>query len=256
MMPPGFGTQPPRRQVHVFERVQEPTSFAVCINKLVPFQCAGSSALMPLAPCRRRGGIGRRAPPPGGPPGPPWLGGGPLPPGMGPPGMGRGGPPPGPPPPGSKAEARLRQEARREERRAALFKRQVAAMEVSPTMLGRPATELRENILRGGPDVAPASSYEELPASQVGISGRHQQSAFVPQQIEAPLDLSCFSPHETPSATSIFCACSTATGPTRCCWTRRSCRHPPSLHPASTMQGKWPRQCGCMSSHPMTTASW
>ncbi|KAL4445828.1 hypothetical protein ABPG77_009027 [Micractinium sp. CCAP 211/92] len=80
--------------------------------------------------------------------------------------MGRGGPPPGPPPPGSKAEARLRQEARREERRAALFKRQVAGMEVSPTMLGRPATELRESILRGGPDVAPASSYEELPASQ------------------------------------------------------------------------------------------
>ncbi|KAL4425773.1 hypothetical protein ABPG75_009789 [Micractinium tetrahymenae] len=81
-------------------------------------------------------------------------------------GRGRGGPPPGPPPLGSKAEARLRQEARREERRAALFKRQVAAMEVSPTMLGRPAMELRDSILRGGPDVAPSSSYEELPAAQ------------------------------------------------------------------------------------------
>lgn len=33
-------------------------------------------------------------------------------------------------------------------------------------MLGRPATDLRESILRGGPDVAPASSYEELPATQ------------------------------------------------------------------------------------------
>src|SRR5690349_8612254 len=88
------------------------------------------------ARCRRRGGVGRR--PEGGLSGPPRLGGGPPPPGMGPPGMGRGrgGGPPGPPPPGSKAEARLRQEVRREERRAALFKRQVAAMEVSPTMLG------------------------------------------------------------------------------------------------------------------------
>lgn len=126
MMPPGFGTQQQRR---------------------------------------RRGGA-RRAASQGAPPGPSWMGGGPPPPGMGLPGMGRGGPSPGQPLPGSKAEARMRQEARREERRAALFKRQVAAMEVSPTMLGRPAMELRESILRGGPDVAPASSYEELPAAQ------------------------------------------------------------------------------------------
>ncbi len=69
-------------------------------------------------------------------------------------------------PPCSKLEAKLRREERRERQRAALLKRQVAAMEVSGTMLLRDDRELWDNILRGGPDVAPASSYEEVPASQ------------------------------------------------------------------------------------------
>jgi hypothetical protein len=66
----------------------------------------------------------------------------------------------------SKQEVRLRREERREEQRAALLKRQVTAMEVSPTMLARSDLGVRDAILRGGPDVAPPSSYEELPAAQ------------------------------------------------------------------------------------------
>ena len=57
-------------------------------------------------------------------------------------------------------------DARREERRAALLKRQVAGMEVSPTMLRPEDAARRDGLLRGGPDVAPPSSYEELPAAQ------------------------------------------------------------------------------------------
>lgn len=60
----------------------------------------------------------------------------------------------------------MKTEARREERKAALYKRQVASVEVSPSMLLRASVELRENVLRAPPDVAPPSSYEELPAAQ------------------------------------------------------------------------------------------
>ncbi|PRW59374.1 hypothetical protein C2E21_2229 [Chlorella sorokiniana] len=96
-------------------------------------------------PPRLGGGRGWAGPPPPGGPG--------LPPGMG-------------PPPGSKAEAAARREERHREQRAALLKRQVVAMEVSPAMLSREDAERRDDILHSGPDVAPASSYEELPPSQ------------------------------------------------------------------------------------------
>lgn len=70
--------------------------------------------------------------------------------GHGPPGLG-----------GDKPRARRLRDAKREELRAALHKRQVAAMEVPPEL-----REVRDGILAGGPDVAPLSSYEELPASK------------------------------------------------------------------------------------------
>ena len=48
----------------------------------------------------------------------------------------------------------------------ALYKRQVAAMEVGPGSLPRPDAERRDAMLRTGPDIAPPSSYEEMPASR------------------------------------------------------------------------------------------
>ena len=58
------------------------------------------------------------------------------------------------------------QHERREERRAAMLKRQVASLHLSPSMAGREAWEARQRILAAPPDVAPTSSYEELPASR------------------------------------------------------------------------------------------
>ncbi|KAL4859867.1 hypothetical protein ACK3TF_000128 [Chlorella vulgaris] len=53
---------------------------------------------------------------------------------------------------------------RRELRRAALLKRQVAGMEASPSMLTPAAAEVRDSILAAGPDTAPSSSFEEVPS--------------------------------------------------------------------------------------------
>lgn len=54
---------------------------------------------------------------------------------------------------------------RREELQAALLKRQAAGMEVSPAMLAPADWERRQELLAGGPDIAPPSSFEELPAA-------------------------------------------------------------------------------------------
>lgn len=54
---------------------------------------------------------------------------------------------------------------RRDELQAVLLKRQAAGMEVSPTMLDRGDWERRQELLAGGPDIAPPSSFEELPAA-------------------------------------------------------------------------------------------
>lgn len=101
-----------------------------------------------------------------------------------------------------------------------MFKRQVAAMEVSPTMLGRPAMELRESILRGGPDVAPASSYEELPAAQVTIKMHKAVTCLLAASLlPVPKSLKTHVLH-LPHLRS------TATGQTLCCWTRQDCKLP------------------------------